>query len=393
MPFITIKDVTLHYKLSGPRKGAPVLVFSNSLGTDFRIWDAVARAFAPSHTVLLYDKRGHGLSELGTAPATIASHAADLAGLMDALGLGPAAICGLSVGGMIAQALAAARPDLVRALILCDTAPKIGTPESWNTRIAAIAQDGLSSLLDPVMERWFTPAFRRADNPDYAGYRMMFARQSGEGYAATCAAIRDADLTDEARRIAVPTLCVVGDQDGSTPPDLVAAMAALIPGARYEVISGAGHIPCVEQPAALIALMRDFLAGLRPAADDRYAQGMETRRAVLGDAHVERANAQTTDFDRPFQQLITEGAWGTVWSRDTLSRRDRSLLTLALLAALNQHDEFAMHVRATANTGATREDVREMLLHVAIYAGVPAANHAIKLAKKAYEQMDGVAAV
>lgn len=388
MPFITIKDVTLHYELSAPRKGAPVLVFSNSLGTDFRIWNEVARAFSADFAVLVYDKRGHGLSDLGSGHASIADHAQDLAGLMDALGLGSAVICGLSVGGMIAQALSVARPDLVSALILCDTAPKIGTAESWNTRIAAIQKDGLPSLLDPVMERWFTPAFRRADNPDYAGYRNMFARQSAEGYAATCAAIRDADLTEDARRISVPTLCIVGDQDGSTPPELVAAMAALIPGARYEVVAGAGHIPCVEQPRALIALMREFVAGLRPSSVDLHAQGMITRRAVLGDAHVDRAQAQTTDFDLPFQQYITQGAWGSVWTRGTLSHRDRSLVTLSLLAALNQHDEFAMHVRATANTGATREEVRECLLHVAVYAGVPAANHAIKLAKKAYEQID-----
>lgn len=120
----------------------------------------------------------------------------------------------------------------------------------------------------------------------------------------------------------------------------------------------------------------------------RYRQGMATRRAVLGDAHVDRAEANKTEFDLPFQELITEAAWGHVWSRPELSKRERSLITIALLAALGQDDEVAMHVRATANTGATREDVREALLHVAIYAGVPAANHAIKIAKKTFDEMD-----
>ncbi|EJJ27545.1 4-carboxymuconolactone decarboxylase [Rhizobium viscosum] len=123
-------------------------------------------------------------------------------------------------------------------------------------------------------------------------------------------------------------------------------------------------------------------------ASERYHQGMVTRRSVLGDAHVDRAQAASTEFDRPFQELITEAAWGHVWSRPELTKRERSMITIALLAALGQDDEVAMHVRATANTGASREDIREALLHVAIYAGVPAANHAIKIAKQVFEQMD-----
>ncbi len=124
------------------------------------------------------------------------------------------------------------------------------------------------------------------------------------------------------------------------------------------------------------------------APSERYRQGMATRRAVLGDNHVDRTEARSTDFDQPFQELITEAAWGHVWSRPALSKRERSIVTIALLAALGQDDEVAMHVRATANTGATRDDIREALLHVAIYAGVPAANHAIKIAKQVFEQMD-----
>ena len=122
---------------------------------------------------------------------------------------------------------------------------------------------------------------------------------------------------------------------------------------------------------------------------DRYGQGMTTRRAVLGDAHVDRAEAAATDFDQPFQQLITEAAWGHVWSRPTWTKRERSMVTIALLAALGQDEEVAMHIRATANTGATREDIGEAMLHVAIYAGIPAANHAIKLAKEVFAEMDG----
>lgn len=124
------------------------------------------------------------------------------------------------------------------------------------------------------------------------------------------------------------------------------------------------------------------------SVSDRYRQGMATRRAVLGDNHVDRTQSSATDFDRPFQELITEAAWGTVWSRAAWSKRERSMVTIALLAALGHDEEVAMHVRATANTGASREDIAEALLHVAIYAGVPAANRAIKIAKTVFEEMD-----
>jgi len=120
---------------------------------------------------------------------------------------------------------------------------------------------------------------------------------------------------------------------------------------------------------------------------DRYDDGMKTRREILGDAHVDRAEAAKTAFDTPFQNLITEGAWGTVWARDTITPRERSMLTLTLLAALGHWEEFAMHIRATENTGASPEDVRETMLHVAIYAGVPAANHALKIARDTYHEM------
>lgn len=121
---------------------------------------------------------------------------------------------------------------------------------------------------------------------------------------------------------------------------------------------------------------------------DRLEEGMKTRRAVLGDAHVDQAEAATTAFDNPFQTMITEGAWGTLWSDDTISLRDRSLLTLALLAATGNFEEIPMHIRATANTGARKEDVLQAFMHVAVYAGVPKANRAIKLAKQTYAEME-----
>ncbi|MGL3606853.1 3-oxoadipate enol-lactonase [Rhizobium sp. G187] len=260
MQFVDINGLALHYQIIGGPAHRPVLVFVNSLGTDFRIWRDVLVRLAGDYPLLAYDKRGHGLSDVGSAPYTIDDHVDDLVGLLEHLKIENAVICGLSVGGLIAQGLYARRPDLVRALVLCDTAHKIGTADAWNARIAAVEEAGIESIADAVMERWFTPGFRQADNPALPGYRNMMSRQPANGYTGTCAAIRDADFTEAAARIAVPTLCVVGDQDGATPPDLVLSLARLIPSARYEVIRDAGHIPCVEQPEALTAVIEAFLA-------------------------------------------------------------------------------------------------------------------------------------
>ena len=259
MQFARLNNVVIHHQLIGAPAGKPVIVFANSLGTDFRIWRDVIVRLAGDYAIVTYDKRGHGLSELGDAPHTIETHAADLAALLDYLQVKSAIVCGLSIGGLIAQALYAARTDLIQALVFCDTAHKIGTDEMWNGRIQSAMGEGIDSFADGVMEKWFTPEFHRSRADELAGYLTMLVRQPAAGYAAACAAIRDADFTTVARRIAVPTMVVVGDQDGSTPPPLVQSFAELIPGARFELIANAAHIPCVEQPEALVALIQDFL--------------------------------------------------------------------------------------------------------------------------------------
>ena len=260
MQFARLNDVTLHYQMIGAPSATPLMVFVNSLGTDFRIWRDVIVRLAGEFSILLYDLRGHGLSDVGETPYSMDDHVDDLASLLDHVGAGKTIICGVSVGGQIAQGLYQSRPDLVRALILCDTAAKIGDADFWNARIAAIEKNGIAGIADGLLERWFAPSFRRRGNFEFEGYRNMLIRQPVAGYIATCAALREADFTAAARQITVPTICVVGEADASTPPALVAAFAKLIPGARYEVIKGAGHLPCVEQPAALVAIIRAFIA-------------------------------------------------------------------------------------------------------------------------------------
>ena len=258
MKFARVNNVVLHYQDTGG-DSLPVIVFSNSLGTDFRIWDEVAAKLAQNYRIIRYDKRGHGLSEATPAPYTMVDHVDDLAALLNHLKVEHAVIVGLSVGGMIAQGLAALHPDLVSALVLCDTAHKIGTDEMWNQRIDAINAGGIPALADGIMERWFTPSFRSPENAAYAGYLAMLNRTTVEGYTGTCAALRDADLTESTRALTIPALCMVGAQDGSTPPDLVKSLAGLITSSRFEIVEDAGHLPCIEQPEKTAALIQGFL--------------------------------------------------------------------------------------------------------------------------------------
>ncbi|MBZ9862509.1 3-oxoadipate enol-lactonase [Mesorhizobium sp. CA12] len=262
MPFVSIGGVTLHHRYIEATGTSRPIIFINSLGTDFRIWDGVVARLAGEIPMLVYDKRGHGLSDIGGGVRSIDDHVDDLLGLIDHFGFGKVVLCGLSVGGLIAQRLYTRHPKCVEALILSDTAHKIGTDESWNTRIATVERDGIEAIADGVLKVWFTPDFHAARAAELAGCRNMLTRQALPGYIGTCAAVRDADLTDAARRITAPTLCIVGDQDGSTPPDLVRSLADLIPGARFEMIRDAAHIPCIEQPDALVTLIRDFAASL-----------------------------------------------------------------------------------------------------------------------------------
>jgi len=260
MQFGHFNGVTLHYQhIAGPT-GAPVLVFSNSLATDFRIWRDVIVQLAGKYSMLMYDKRGHGLSDIANSPYHLDDHVSDLVAMLDTHKIKQAFICGLSVGGMIAQRLSALRPDLVKGLILCDTAPRIGTHDMWNDRMDMVRRGGMASLLEANMKRWFTQNFHDHHRAELTGYSNMFLRTPVDGYLGTATAIRDADLTVAASQIALPVLCVAGEDDGSTPPEVVLNMANLIPGADFKLIKGAGHIPCVEQPHILADSIANFIA-------------------------------------------------------------------------------------------------------------------------------------
>lgn len=258
MKFVNANGQTLCYTDEGNSGGRP-LIWLNSLGTTMAIWDDVVPEFVDRYRVIRTDKRGHGLSSCPPAPYAMRELAEDVIGLLDQLQIERCVMIGVSVGGMIVQEITAGWPERVAGLVLMDTAPKIGTAENWNTRITTLNAKGMGYLREDILARWFTPAFKQKNPAAYRGYGHMLGRTPLQGYIGVCAAIRDADLTAAAAGIVAPTLVLCGAEDAATSPELVKGMADLIPGASYHEIPNAGHLPCVERPAATARAVQKFL--------------------------------------------------------------------------------------------------------------------------------------
>jgi 3-oxoadipate enol-lactonase len=257
MLFARINGVLLHYRIAG-RAGSPALVLANSLGTDARIWDGVIDRLSSGYRILSYDKRGHGLSDAVPGEYSLDQHLDDVLGLMDHVGIERAGFVGVSIGGLIGQGLALRAPERFVGMALCDTAPKVGDATFWAQRMEAVRSGGTATIADAIMERWFSPNFQSERPEELAGWRNMFLRSDRDGYAATCATLRDTDLTQTIGAIALPVLVVGGSEDRATPPDLVRACADAIPNARFVLIDGVGHIPSIEQPETLASMLGDF---------------------------------------------------------------------------------------------------------------------------------------
>ena len=254
MQAVELNGLTLHYQDEGA--GCPV-VFCNSLGTDMRLWDKVVARLPKGLRLVRFDKRGHGLTSAPPAPYAMGALVRDAEALIDHLGLRDVVFVGCSIGGMVAQGLAVKRLDLVRAIVLSNTAARIGTAAMWQQRIDAVAAGGVESLADAVMERWFSKGFRA--DPEMRLWRNMLVRTPAEGYAGCSAAIAGTDFYTTTSGLTLPTLAIAGSEDGSTPPDLVRETAELIKGARFQIIRSAGHLPMVEKPDEFTDVLVSFL--------------------------------------------------------------------------------------------------------------------------------------
>lgn len=256
MPSLTLGDVTLNYREDGDPNGAPV-VFANSLGTDLHLWDAVLPLLPAGLRILRYDKRGHGASSVPPAPYTMGTLVGDAEALIDHLGMREVVFVGLSIGGLIGQGLAVKRLDQVRALVLSNTAARIGTREMWQQRIDAIRAGGIEAIADATMERWFSRDFQAS--PELATWRAMLVSQPAEGYIGCSAAIAGTDFYTPTSGLRLPLLAIAGAEDGATPPDLVREAASLVPGSEFHLVRRAGHLPCVEKPDEYARVLGDFL--------------------------------------------------------------------------------------------------------------------------------------
>lgn len=256
MPLIYLDDLRLNAEISGP-EGAPPLVLLHALGTALSIWDPLIGLLPPGLRILRFDMRGHGASDTPSPPYPMGALVRDAERVMLHFGLKEAVVLGVSLGGMVAQGLAVKRLDLVRALVLSNTAARIGTADLWQARIAQIRAEGLAGYAEGAMARMFGRGWREA--PAMPAVRAMLEATAPEGWIGCAAALGGADFYTPTAGLTLPTLVIAGANDGTTPPDLVRETADLIRGSRFELMRGAGHLPMVEQRTAFASLVKDFL--------------------------------------------------------------------------------------------------------------------------------------
>ncbi|MFF1654723.1 3-oxoadipate enol-lactonase [Streptomyces sp. NPDC058255] len=370
----------LDHRAEGPVT-APPLLLGPSLGTSSALWDKVAPELSVTHRVIRWDLPGHGGSaaELIGPGATVADLADLVLALADSLGVDRFAYAGVSLGGAVGLQLAVHHPERLDSLaVICSSAHFNGS-KPWEERAETVRREGLAALAETANARWFTPGFTVPELVE--DHRTA----DPEAYAACCDALAAFDIRDRLETIEAPPLLIAGREDPATPPAHLREIADAVPGASLTEIAGASHLAPAERPEAVLAALRGHFDGYAP-------RGMEVRRQVLGDAHVDRAQARQTPFTARFQDFISRYAWGEIWTDPTLARRERSMITLTALVAHGHYDELAMHVRAARRNGLTPEEIGAVLLQTAVYCGVPAANSAFAVAQRvlAEEDAEGV---
>jgi len=384
---------------AAPAASNPLLVLLPSLGTTTALWDGVvARLRADPRTaglrILRIDLPGHGVSPAASDAFTIGELADAVVAVVDEAGGGVFHVAGVSLGGAIALELAVAHPDRVRSLVTSCSGARIGTPDGWHERAASVRASGTASLVTGSAARWFAPGFleREGGGPGAASLATL-VDVDDESYARCAESLAEFDRNADLGGLRVPTLAISGEHDAVTTPSSMEDLADAVPGGRHVALDGASHLAVLEEPAAAAELIAQHVAAAERAgaASIAHDRGMRVRRDVLGDAHVDRAIATTTPETASFQDFVTRTAWGEIWARAGLSRRERSIATLASLTTGGHENEIGMHVRAALRNGLSRDEIAEVLLHTALYAGLPAANSALAIMRDVFAEQDAAA--
>ncbi|GAA3704890.1 alpha/beta fold hydrolase [Zhihengliuella alba] len=409
---------------SASGRAKPTLVVGPSLGTGVAaLWGTTAERLAHRFTVIGWDLPGHAGADPSGADYTLAELADAVVRLVAALraegvvppaGQAPLFYAGVSIGGATGAQLGHDHPGLLDGIAVICSAARIGTPEGWVERADLVERAGTPTMVAGSAERWFAPGFLEA-HPE-TGTSLLHVLQNADrhSYAHACRALAGYDLSGDLGAITTPVLAVAGAHDAVCPPAEAEFLAAGVADGRAAVVPSAAHLAPAEDPEATAQLLDAFFGGLaagkptagkpaagkpaagkpaagKPAAGtapagrlpgDPYDAGMAVRRQVLGDAHVDRANAGVDPFTAEFQEMITRYAWGTVWTRDGLDRVTRSAITLTAMIAGGYWEELEMHVHAAVRNGMTPDEIKEVFLQSAIYCSVPAANAAFKIGQR-----------
>ena len=383
--------------LLGGDRSLPLLVLGPSLGTSVHaVWDQAAQALGRSFHVVAWDLPGHGHSQPATDAFTVAELSEGVLSLVDKVLVergepgGSFAYVGVSAGGAVGLQLLIDHPGRITAATLLCTGALIGSPEGWAERAALVRAGGTSAVVEGSAQRWFAPGFIDRQPEVAAGLLGSLQGADAASYAWTCEALAGFDVRDLLGTVTTPVLAVAGAADAVTPVHSLQEISTGVRRGRLVVLDGVAHLASAEAPAEVARLVASHVHSSRTVAEIRDA-GMAVRRSVLGDAHVDRATANTTDLTRDFQDLITQYAWGSIWTRPGLDRRSRSLITLTALIARGHHEELAMHLRAARTNGLTDDEIKELMLQTAIYCGVPDANTAFRIAQEVLDEPDGEA--
>ncbi|ROO28979.1 alpha/beta fold hydrolase [Salinisphaera orenii] len=383
MAFVECNGRVICYQESG-ETALPAVLFAHPLGMSQQVWADVVARLRGRYRCIRWDLPGHGASAPASTAVTARDLARDAQALLAALGVERCGFVGTSIGGVIGQALLLDAPEWLDRVVLTNTGAAIGTPDAWQQRAARVRSEGLEQMAAELSQRWFADAYKDQQPAGVAGWTHQLARTDDESYARLCELLAEADFRGKLAGVDRPVCLIAGAEDPATPVSALEALADELGGAPLDTIDDVAHVPSVEDSDAFTdSLLHAFATNDDDNAPPlTYAQGLETRKSVLGSEHVERAGASATTLDASFQDLITRYAWGELWGNPDLSRTQRSLITTAILAALGRDGELILHLKTAQRIGVSEAELRQALMHVAIYAGVPAANHAFKLAKE-----------